>query len=194
MTAKASLSDEELWQRIIAGDGRSFALFYERHWLKMYKAALFYLKDASASEEVVQEVFVIIWNKRQSLDIKNFGAYLNSVTRYEVYKRLKMTRHSLIEFHEEFPDTAGVVYNMGYERLNELDQELIVEECLKELPKRCREIFQMSKIQHLSNTEIASLLEISKHTVENQLAIALKHIRQNMSKVAVLGLLLIRIV
>jgi RNA polymerase sigma-70 factor (family 1) len=194
MMAKASLSDEELWQRIIAGDGRSFALFYDRYWLKMYKAALYYLKDANAGEEVVQEVFVTIWNKRQTLDIKNFAAYLNSVTRYEVYRRLKIAKHSPIEFYDEFPATAGVVYNMGYEHLNELDHEFMIQECLKELPKRCREIFQMSKTQHLSNTEIAALLEISKHTVENQLAIAIKHIRQNMSKVAVLTLLLIRII
>ncbi|MDB5149307.1 MAG: polymerase sigma-70 factor, partial [Mucilaginibacter sp.] len=75
MMAKASLSDEEFWQRIIAGDGRSFALFYDRHWLKMYKAALYYMKDAGAGEEVVQEVFVTIWNKRQTPDIKNISAY-----------------------------------------------------------------------------------------------------------------------
>ncbi|UOE50603.1 sigma-70 family RNA polymerase sigma factor [Mucilaginibacter sp. SMC90] len=192
--AKASLSDEELWQRITAGDGRSFALFYDRYWLRMYKAALFYLKDTSASEEVVQEVFVIIWNKRQTLNINNFAAYLNSVTRYEVYRRLKMAKHSLIDFYEEFPATGAVVYNMGYERLTELDHEFMMQECLKELPKRCREIFQMSKMQHLSNTEIASLLEISKHTVENQLAIATKHLKQNIDKVAIFALLLIRII
>lgn len=191
---KASLSDEELWQRIIAGDSRSFALFYDRYWLRMYKAALYYLKDTAASEEVVQEVFVIIWNKRNTLNIKNFGAYLNSITRYEVYKRLKVAKHSVIEFCEEFPAASGVVYNMGYERLNELDDEHMLQECLKELPKRCREIFYMSKVQQLSNSEISVLLEISKHTVENQLAIAVKHVKQNMDKVAILALIVIKLI
>lgn len=193
MMTKTSLSDEELWRGIVAGDNRSFAMFYERYWLRMYKAALYYLRDRDASEEVVQEVFVLIWNKRETLDIKNFACYLNATTRYEVFRRMKAAKHSFLEFHENCPAPKNVAYNYGYEKLNELDNTNLLDDCLKDLPKRCREIFYLSKVQQLSNNEIADQLGVSKHTVENQLAIALKHVKINFSKVAILGLLLLKI-
>ncbi|MBE9586649.1 sigma-70 family RNA polymerase sigma factor [Mucilaginibacter sp. JRF] len=190
--AKIFRSDEDLWHDILAGDDRAFAEFYDRYWLRMYKAALYYLKDADASEEVVQEVFVLIWNKRHTLDIKNFAAYLNSSTRYEVYRRLKAAKSIFIELDESKISPLSVVYNKGDEKLNETDSTNILNECLQELPKRCREIFYMSKVKQLTNTEIAEQLGISKHTVENQLAVALKYLRVNLSKIAVLVLLLMK--
>lgn len=194
MMKKISLSDEELWRNILAGDDRSFAMFYERYWLRMYKAALYYLRDRDASEEVVQEVFLSIWNKRKTLDIRNFAGYLNSTTRYEVFKRLKLAKHALLEFHEDYPSPKNFAYNYGYERLVEIDNTNILDDCLKELPKRCREIFYLSKVQQLNNNEIAEQLGISKHTVENQLTIALRHLKINFSRVAILGLLLMKII
>lgn len=189
---KASQSDEELWSSILGGDNRSFAIFYDRYWLRMYKAALYYLGDADASEEVVQEVFVTIWEKRRKLNIRNFSAYLNSSTRYEVYRRLKTTKQSFLELHERRIACSPVVYNEGYEKLNETDTTKLLHEYLQDLPKRCREIYYMSKLKDLSNTEIADRLGISKHTVENQLAIALKHLKLNFSKIVTLTLLLIK--
>nr|WP_067061614.1 sigma-70 family RNA polymerase sigma factor [Mucilaginibacter sp. L294] len=190
--ARASLNDDELWRNIVAGDNESFAIIYDRYWLRMYKAALHYLRDVYASEEVVQEVFLIIWNKRQTLDIKNFAAYLNSSTRYEVYRRLKASKNAFLEFHEG-KTACAVVYNEGYEKLNEADNNNLLDDCLKDLPKRCREIFYLSKFRQLSNTEIAEQLGINKHTVENQLAIAIKHLKINFSRIAILVLLLIKI-
>ncbi|MDB5146767.1 MAG: hypothetical protein JWQ57_787, partial [Mucilaginibacter sp.] len=54
-----------------------------------------------------------------------------SVTRYEVYRRLKIAKNPLIEFYDEFPVTAGVVYNMGYEHLKERDHEFMIQESLR---------------------------------------------------------------
>ncbi len=193
MTSKTSLSDQELWQNIRAGDHRSFTLFYDRYWLRMYKAALYYLKDKDASEEIVQEVFVLIWNKRETLGINNFSSYLNSATRYEVFRKLKLAKRSLVEYLEDYPTPETAVYNFGYEKLNEMDHNHFLENCLKDLPKRCREVFYLSKIEQLSNTEIAEKLGINKHTVENQLTIALRHVKVNFSKVAILGMLLIKV-
>lgn len=183
---RKSQSDEELWMNILDGDDQSFAIFYDRYWLRMYKAAQYYLRDPDASEEVVQEVFLLIWNKRHHLQIKNFAAYLNSATRYEVYRKLKAAKNSLLEFHENYNFASSVVYNQGYDRLNEIDKHNQLQRCLNALPERCREIFYLSKFRHLSNTEIAEHLGITKHSVENQLSTALKHLRINFTSVAIL--------
>ncbi|HEY8661786.1 MAG TPA: sigma-70 family RNA polymerase sigma factor [Hanamia sp.] len=183
---KVPQNDEELWRNILAGDSKAFTAFYDRYWLQMYKAALHYLKDAAAGEDVVQEIFITIWSKRQTLEIKNFAAYLNSATRYEVYRRLKVAKQSILEFHEEVITKSSVVYNEGYQKLNETDNSNIIDQCLKDLPKRSREIFYMSKVNQLTNTEIAEQLGITKHTVENQLARALKHFKLNLSRLTII--------
>lgn len=187
---KTSLSDEELWSNILAGDDRSFAAFYDRYWLRMYKTALYYLRDKNASEEVVQEVFLLIWNKRETLDVRNFAAYLNMTTRYEVFRKMRSAKQSVIKFHEYYPQQHSIDYNHGYERLNEIDSNHALDDCLKSLPKRCREIFYLSKIKQLNNAEIAEQLDISKHTVENQLAIALKHLKVNFTQITLTAFLL----
>ncbi|RZJ76602.1 MAG: sigma-70 family RNA polymerase sigma factor [Flavobacterium sp.] len=184
--AKVTRSDEQLWEAIQENDNRAFAAFYERYWLLLYKAALHYLKDKSDAEEVVQEVFVNVWNRRKSLDIQNFQAYLTSATRYEVYRRIRIFKVNKGELNKDFSHDMKVVYNAGLERLNLSDNWGILEKCLEELPKRCREIYYMSKMDQLSNTEISDRLSITNHTVENQLAIALKHLKRNFSRFAVI--------
>lgn len=189
---KSSLRDEELWQKIVAGDNRAFSIFYDRYWLRMYKAAIYYLKDSNGAEEVVQEVFLQIWTKKETLEIHNFTAYLNSSTRYEVFRRIKVAKRSLLISQKEIAEVI-TVYNEGDYRLNEIDNINLLNDCLKHLPNRCREIFYLSKDQQLTNKEISEKLGISKHTVENQLAIALKHVKVNLSRIAILLLLIIKL-
>ncbi|OOQ58776.1 RNA polymerase sigma factor [Mucilaginibacter pedocola] len=190
---KILLTDEELWQQVQADDHRAFGLLYDRYWLRLYKAAAHYIKDQGLCEEVVQEVFVCIWKKRESLDIRNFGHYLNSCTRYEVYRRAKAAKLLLLESIDndghEYAE-YGSVNNLGYEKLAVSDNQSILEACLKSLPKRCTEIFYLSKFRDLSNTEIAEQLNISKHTVENQLSVAVKHVKTNFHKISILLALL----
>jgi RNA polymerase sigma-70 factor (ECF subfamily) len=187
--SKVLLTDEELWEDIRAGNCRAFAQFYDRYWLRLYKAACYYLKDKELCEEIVQEVFVSIWKKRDSLNIRNFSQYLNSCTRYEVYRKMKTVKLSITQaIDAEVEDLArfGIENNKGDDRLTEIDNYSILNECLTALPKRSKEIFYMSKFSQLSNAEIAEQLGISKHTVENQLAIALRHVRVNFHKIALL--------
>ena len=107
--AKIFISDEQLWEDILVGDNRAFAAFYDRHWLPLYKAALYYLKDQNKAEEVVHEIFVEIWNKRHTLNIKNFPAYLNSATRYEVYRRMKSAKSNQIELQNAFSYIVKII-------------------------------------------------------------------------------------
>ena len=104
---------------------------------------------------------------------------------------MKVAKLSKLEYNEKYvEDLTGLAVNFGQVRLNEQDFEYILKEHLKELPKRCREIFYMSKIQQLSNDEIAKELGIAKHTVENQLTFALKHLKSSIKDLSILLILL----
>lgn len=189
MTQK-TVSDQELWSAISIDDSKAFAALYDRYWLRLYKTASYYIKDGDACEEIVHDVFIIIWNKRKSLQINSFCSYLNTVTRYEVFRHIKIAKMSKLEYWESYEEECtNQVFNLGQLKLNESDFKNTLDDYLHQLPKRCRQIFHMSKIQHLSNDEIARELGISKHTVENQLAYALKYLRTSIKDLSILSVL-----
>lgn len=185
MMTKVALTDDELWRNVAADDQQSFDILYSRYWLKIYKTALVHLKDINTSEEVVHDVFMLLWNKRKHLAIHNIKAYLIATTRYEVYRKMKVVNKNMVDFYEECPSSGKVVFNEGYEKINTSDYSTEVEQCLQNLPKRCREIYYLSRVELLNNGQIAERLDISKHTVENQLATALKQLRIYFSKAAI---------
>jgi RNA polymerase sigma-70 factor (family 1) len=187
-----TLSDHELWSAILNDDSQAFAALYDRYWLRLYKTASHYIKDSDACEEIVHDVFIIIWNKRRSLKIEHFSSYLNAITRYEVFRHIKVAKMSKLEYNENYTDESkNYAFNLGQLRLNELDLENTLDGYLQQLPKRCRQIFYMSKIQQLNNDEIARELGISKHTVENQLTYALKYLKASIKDLSILGILLL---
>ena len=177
MNSKAH-HDQEVWVRIQSNDAAAFAELYDSYWLRLYKTALHYTNDKSISEDIVQDVFVMIWDRRHHLHIEHFSHYLTAATRYEVFRYLKKTAALQLNLEaataEKFLQPAT---NLGAARLHEMDQERHLNDLLQTLPNRCREIFQLSKKMQLSNEEIAIKLGISKHTVENQLAMASKQLK-----------------
>lgn len=186
-----NLSDHELWEAILNDDSKAFSMLYDRYWLRLYKTACHYINDTDVCEEIVHDVFIIIWNKRMSLKIEHFASYLNAITRYEVFRHIKITRLSKLEYNENYAENlTGLAVNLGQIKLSEQDCEYMLKEYLRELPKRCREIFYMSKIQQLNNEEIAKRLGITKHTVENQLTFALKHLKTSIKDLFILLILM----
>lgn len=153
-------------------------MLYNRYWQRLYKTACHYLKDANAAEEITHDVFVSLWEKRKTSQIENFQFYIQAVARYHVYKHLKQAKVNLVQYLDQFPESdAPQVYNAAAGKLGYEELETELAKLLKDLPRRCREIFWLSRINHLSNQEIADKLHISKRTVENQIALAQKSLR-----------------
>lgn len=172
------LSDEDLWLAIINDDSEAFAVLLKRYWKPLYTTAYGYLKDTEAAESVVQDIFIYLWEKRKKLAIENFEKYLNSSARYSVYKRLKVLRASPVSYKAPLEIIDSVyTYNGGEENISVFDLLHHLNACLEPLPYRCKEIFVLSRVDQLSNNEIATRLQISKRTVENQITHALKHLR-----------------
>ncbi|MDB4926405.1 sigma-70 family RNA polymerase sigma factor [Mucilaginibacter sp.] len=197
MNSTTLLTDEELWHAIIMDDARAFAALYNRYWKKLYKTAFFYLKDHTTAEEVLHDVFVVLWNRRHYLKIESFSNYVYITTRYHVYKQLKAARLSPIEYIEQYTEqTIPKSFNDAEEKLRYTDITIQLESSLATLPKRCREIFWLSRVENRSNEEIANQFGISKRTVENQITHALKHLRlsyRELSEMVLFMLLIIRL-
>lgn len=184
------LTDSQLWCSIAMDDAGAFSVLFDRYWSKLYATAYRYLKDEELCEEIVHDVFLSIWNNRKTLSIESFQNYLISSARYQVYKKQKAIKKSPLSLVADYPeDNVTTCNNNGAEKLVTLDMQYEIDECLKQLPKRCLEIFMLSRYDHLSNDEIAQRLHISKRSVENQITNALKLLRVAMKDIAVMTLI-----
>jgi RNA polymerase sigma factor (sigma-70 family) len=129
-----------------------------------------------------------IWQKRNEFKIGCLKNYLTSAARYHVYKKLKAKKSSAILYIESYEHltTTNNDTNRFDENISYLELEKSVETSLSDLPKRCREIFLLSRMSNLTNDEIAQQLGISKRTVENQITTALKFLRSILKNTAVI--------
>lgn len=171
------MNDIQLWAAICKNDESAFNELFNRYWIRLYKTAYKYLKDKEMSEEVVHDVFLNIWNRRHGLEIKLFSSYLLTAIRYQIYNRMRSAKSPLVYEPAHLELSTASDYNDGENKIEEYELHEEMYNYLKTLPKRCQEIFFMSRIDQLSNQEIAGRLGISKRTVENQITVALKHLR-----------------
>lgn len=179
-------TDHELWNSILDGDPTAFSVLFDRYWSKVYTTIFYYLKDPEACKEITHDIFLSIWLKRRHLKILSFSAYLQAAARYHVYKHQKTARSLRVTYKENWETLSQqVCRNQGDEHLRYQELENNVEEYLRSLPKRCREVFILSRRQHLTNEQIAGKLGISKRTVENQLTHALQHLRVRLKDISV---------
>ncbi|WP_422082935.1 RNA polymerase sigma factor [Ulvibacterium sp.] len=174
------LSDDKLLSLIKEGNQMAFQSVYQKYWEGLYASVINILKDKGLTEDVLHEVFVKIWTRREELEIRNLKSYLFKAARNNAL--LKIRNRRFIEMHEEV--IAKLSFNpIAYQKLAHGDLKKRIEQASKSLPKRCRTIFFMSRYQEYSISEIAEHFNISHRTVENQLHIALKHLRQSLGRI-----------
>jgi RNA polymerase sigma-70 factor (ECF subfamily) len=175
------LNDEQLLRAMAGGEHEALEQLYSRYWQHLFTAAYNVLKNKAACEDIVQEAFLQLWQRREQLDIKtSLEAYLFSIVRYTVFKYIKKEQaHSRVFKNLE-------------ERLHYITPEDIVVEknirsqlagIVNSLPGKCREVYILSRDEELSHHEIATRLNISTKTVENHITIALKKIRFGIARV-----------
>ncbi|CAL1518435.1 RNA polymerase sigma-70 factor [Chitinophaga sp. MM2321] len=184
MSAYSLYSDSELLDFVKSGDKAAFDEVYQRHWNVLFKSAYYLLQDKAASMDIVQDVFVWLWEHRDHLVLTTLRGYLIMAVRYKVanYVRNSKVRTAFIAAQQlqEITDTSE-------EWILELKElKAIIAHFTEALPSRCKEVFYLSRQEHLSNREIAHRLGISEKTVENQLTTALKKLRVRLGSMSVL--------
>ena len=173
-------SDKILLDRMREGDPASFNTLFDRYWETLYSTVFTIYSDREVCSEIVHDIFLNLWLKREKLQIESFKAYILASARYHVYRYVKNARKNSLEYREDLEYSSSVSMNDGELNIRYQELEKSVDRELEELPRRCKEIFTLSRREQLSNDEIASRLDISKRTVENQLTYALRHLRLSM--------------
>ncbi len=170
-------------------DHDAYAQIYDRFNGLLYIYACKIVKDFDEAEDIVQEVFISLWDKRNTLVLKSsLSSYLYSAVRYKFINLLdhKKVRTDYSASLQSFID-EGEYLTDDYIREKEFKQ--LIEKEISLLPDKMREIFVMSREQNLSYREIAEKLDLSEKTVRNQVNNALNNLRAKLGLAAFLYLL-----
>lgn len=154
---------------------------YEQLFKEFYQPlsvfACNYLEDLEAGKEVVQELFVHLYEKRKTLVItSSLKSYLYQSVRNRCLNHIK--HQQVKQAHQDHMKTQFETADSLEDIIRESELEHLIFKVVEQLPPQCRKIFTMSRVNGLSNGEIAEQLELSKRTVETQISNALKVLRE----------------
>jgi RNA polymerase sigma-70 factor (family 1) len=177
LSFQPSYTEQELLKLVAEGDRNAFTQIYNNYHNKIYSIAFELTESTTVSEEIVQDVFLKIWVKRDSLhEVEHFRAYLFTITRNYVFTALKrIARKESIEVSaiQDAPlydhDTEDRVLNNEYTR--------ILQAAIDRLPEQQKQVYNLIKKEGLKREEAAAALHLSPETVKTHLAQAMRSIR-----------------
>ncbi len=178
--------DELLFEQMVQGSEQAYYDLFDRHWERLYAIAWRLLNDSEAAKDVVQEVFLNLWERRSTLEVQNAAAYLSRAAKFKALNHLRDHPSDRLRSLEE-----AVEQSTGESAPLDLsDLQLELSDALNGLPERCRQVFLLSREEQLSNQEIAEQLNLSQRTVETHISNALKHLRKHLGRGRTLALIM----
>ena len=138
------------------------------------------VNDRAAAEDIVQEVFLNLWRKRNEVDWNApMKGYVYRATTNGALNWLEKTKR-LVSFDEAINEQTALVSNDVEDKINEKELQTKIKEAIARLPSKCKAIFVLNRYEGLKYKQIAEHLEISVKTVENQISIALDKLRKDL--------------
>ncbi|SOD20453.1 RNA polymerase sigma-70 factor [Pedobacter xixiisoli] len=169
---------EEAKKMLGVGNITTFTNFYTLFFKKLLIESDKYVKDIQVAEEIVQDVFVKIWER--SADLNNIQSIKSYLYRSVINQSINyVNRQKSLEYHHQ-----KIVRDFSETETEEIDQEneliVMLFDEIEKLPPKCKEIFKLNRFEKLKYREIALKLNISERTVENHISNALKILREAM--------------
>ncbi len=179
---KVPHSESELLRRIAAGDAYAYQVIFESYWDAVYSAALLLTKSPGLAEDVAQDVFTIIWEKRATLqDVEKLDGFLFITARNIIYSRFRKLasgdayrRYVL----ERFPGEAAEGADRQAE-FRELEQTVL--QAIQQLPPQQQKAFKLSRFGGMRHDEIALTMGVSRITIKSYIVQAIASLRKALS-------------
>ncbi len=168
------ISDTELLR---SNNEKNFRILFDRYWKELYQKALPRLNGRSDAEEIVQDIFISLWNNRQTVTVEvSLKPYLFTALKYAIIKKVSRD-YKKNKTHPLNVETIRHIFlsNEDLTHYRQLQKALDLE--LGQLPDRMQQIYRMSRNDDLRISEIAEQLQLSEQTVKNILSDALKRLR-----------------
>lgn len=170
-------TDDALVQLLQNGDERAFTEIYQRFWKLLFSVAVNKLDSPEDARELVQDVFIQLWKRHTELHIDHsIKSYLAAAVKFRVYTHLSK-QYRLRQQQAGLAAADNISAPDVEDQLDVQDLMARIDQAATQLPERCRLVYQLSREDGLTHREIASQLDISEKTVENQITKALKVLR-----------------
>ncbi|MCG8306365.1 MAG: RNA polymerase sigma-70 factor [Cytophagales bacterium] len=182
------IDERQLVLRLKDGDQASFHTLYSTYAPKLFAFSKRYLNSQEDAEEIVQEVFFRIWEKKDNIDEnQSFSSYVIQAAKHRIFNgfRKKVNEQAYLDFIIYADDSSKNFTQLDVE-YKEIKNK--AEVAIDAMPPKRQEIFRLSREAGLKNKEIAEKLQISVKTVENQMGQALKFLRKELNGYHTLGL------
>lgn len=188
MKSGPNFDENNVLELLTQGDTNAFTEIYNKYWRTLIALAYSHTKDKFLAEEIVQEVFLSLWNKKGAIKINSLSAYLGTAVKFSIFKfHHRETLHSGVK--EKIMKSAASA---------ELQDDLFDYKFLQEyvngivdqLPEKCRLVYKLSREKEMSVREIAQEMHISEKTVEGHLTKALRVLRLNLKEIMILVFLI----
>lgn len=177
MTPKEPQMSIFLLNRLKLGDKQAYEKIYFAFSRELLYAAYKKTGDKVIAEELVQNIFISLWEKRTELEINNLQSYLFGALKLSVINHIrslvmanKYKEYQTLTYAEDHHDTTNLV------NLNDLSS--IIEEGINSLPEKTQEVFRLSRFQHHSTKDISTELNISEKAVEYHITRSIKRIKE----------------
>lgn len=183
MSQEINKEEQEILHKIAKNDRKVFEQVFKSYYTELCRFAMRYVREEVASEEIVQEVFINIWERRSELNINSsIKAYLFTAVRNRSFNWIKLQLPK-----EQQKTDVDVLSEL---QIDNTEEDLRLEEikgyvndAIDTLPKKCKAIFILSRTAGMTYREIAEELDISVKTVENQVGLALKKLREQLNPI-----------
>jgi RNA polymerase sigma-70 factor (family 1) len=189
MINQEAIDEKGLLKRLAEGDEVAFTVIYNHYWRRLMALAYSHTKDKFLAEELVQEIFLAMWKKREVVEIRSLTAYLATAVKFSVFINISR-RNRKQQIIDGLAKYSGEAYNNCYHAPDELLDAKFLEEYInnivEELPEKCKLVYLSSRKHHMSTAEIADDMNIAVKTVEAHLTKALKLLRYNLKDLLIL--------
>jgi RNA polymerase sigma-70 factor (family 1) len=188
-----SYSDIQLLEELSKSRSeRAFDELFRRYWHIAYQSAYAKLKSKEQAEEIVQDIFMGIWNKSGSLSVSNFHHYLQSAIKYRVVDviRSHVVQQKYWDYYKAFIPKA----DESTENKIAFDELMgVIEKKMETLPEKSRKVFYLNRLEGYSVREIANLLKLSEKAIEYHLTRSLKELKLHLRGFIWMVILLLRV-
>jgi len=181
---------EKYWQKIRDGDEKALGLVFKMSYAPLCQYSLHFTHDTFLSQEAVQDTFLKIWQNRNELTIRgSFRAYLFQSVHNHALNALRQQKTNRQSVNQPCSEEIWQFITSHYKVDDDLvemifsnETEQLIQKTIKELPEKCLRIFQMSRYESRSNSDIARELDVSENTVKTHIYRALRKIAEILKK------------
>jgi RNA polymerase sigma-70 factor (ECF subfamily) len=173
----SSLPEErELLRQIARGDESAYTLVFNHYSKQVFNVAMLYLKDTTPAREVVQEVFLKIWLKREVMPgVEDLTGYLFILTRNHIYDSFKKQANQVKALDHFFLQQPDAINDTDH-RLQDHQYDHLLDKVVSSLPPERKKVY-IARKEGMSNEEISVRMNISIHTVKKQMQLAMQTVR-----------------